>query len=148
MLMIFIQIKTKKGGRGTTTCTFFRTREDQRVLRQQLSQFFLRQNENLVFPQGKRSYKFQIIHWKTRESKSVKLQASIFFAKTINSLEQVQVATLFKKRLWNKCFPVNFAKFLRTSFLLNIYGQLLLHISNTNTRFRIFSNIPDEGMFI
>ena len=23
-------------------------------------------------------------------------------------------ATLFKKRLWRKCFPVNFAKFLRT----------------------------------
>ena len=26
-------------------------------------------------------------------------------------------ATLFKKRLWCKCFPVNFAKFLRTAFL-------------------------------
>ena len=26
-------------------------------------------------------------------------------------------ATLFKKRLWHRCFPVNFAEFLRTTFL-------------------------------
>ena len=25
-------------------------------------------------------------------------------------------ATLLKKRLWHRCFPVNFAKFLRTPF--------------------------------
>ena len=25
-------------------------------------------------------------------------------------------ATLLKKRLWNRCFPVNFVKFLRTPF--------------------------------
>ena len=25
-------------------------------------------------------------------------------------------ATLIKKRLWGRCFPVNFAKFLRTPF--------------------------------
>ena len=28
-------------------------------------------------------------------------------------------ATLLKKRLWRRCFPVNFAKFLRTPFLKN-----------------------------
>ena len=26
-------------------------------------------------------------------------------------------ATLLKKKLWHRCFPVNFAKFLRTTFL-------------------------------
>ena len=26
-------------------------------------------------------------------------------------------ATLLKKRLWHRCFPVEFAKFLRTTFL-------------------------------
>ena len=31
-------------------------------------------------------------------------------------------ATLLKKRLWHRCFPVNFAKFLRTSFLQNTFG--------------------------
>ena len=35
-------------------------------------------------------------------------------------------ATLFKKRLWHRCFPVNFAKFLRRSFLQNTSGGLLL----------------------
>ena len=38
-------------------------------------------------------------------------------------------ATLFKKRLWHRCFPVNLAKFLRTPFLQNTYGRLLLHTS-------------------
>ena len=31
-----------------------------------------------------------------------------------------------KKRLWHSCFPVNFAKFLRTTFLPNTSGRLLL----------------------
>ena len=32
---------------------------------------------------------------------------------------------LLKKRLWHRCFPINFAKFL-TPFLLNTSGRLLL----------------------
>ena len=31
-----------------------------------------------------------------------------------------------KKRLWHKCFPVNFAKFLGAPFLYNTFGSLLL----------------------
>ena len=34
--------------------------------------------------------------------------------------------TLLKKKLWLKCFPVNFAKFLRTPLLQNTSGWLLL----------------------
>ena len=34
--------------------------------------------------------------------------------------------TLFKKRLWNRCFPANFAKFLRTPILKNICEWLPL----------------------
>ena len=34
---------------------------------------------------------------------------------------------LLKKRLWYRCFPVNFAKFLRTPFLQNPSGQRLLN---------------------
>ena len=37
--------------------------------------------------------------------------------------------TLVKKRLWHRCFPVNFAKFLRTRFLLNTSGRLLFSFS-------------------
>ena len=32
-------------------------------------------------------------------------------------------STLLKKRLWHKCFPVIFVKFLRTPFLQNISGD-------------------------
>ena len=35
-------------------------------------------------------------------------------------------ATLLKKRLWHRCFPVNFAKFLRTSFSIEHLRWLLL----------------------
>ena len=33
-----------------------------------------------------------------------------------------RVSTLLKKKTWHRCFPVNFAKFLRTSFLQNTSG--------------------------
>ena len=33
-----------------------------------------------------------------------------------------------KKRAWHRCFPVNFKKFLRTPFLQNTTGRLLLHL--------------------
>ena len=35
-------------------------------------------------------------------------------------------ASLLKERLWRRCFPVNFTKFLRTPFLQNTFGPLLL----------------------
>ena len=35
-------------------------------------------------------------------------------------------AALWKKRLWHRCFPVNVAKFLRTSFLQITSARLLL----------------------
>ena len=37
---------------------------------------------------------------------------SLFF----NKVASLRPATFLKKRLWYKCFPVNFAKFLRKSF--------------------------------
>ena len=36
-------------------------------------------------------------------------------------------ATLLKKRLWHRCFPLNFAKFLRTLFLTEHLRWLLLY---------------------
>ena len=39
-------------------------------------------------------------------------------------------ATLFKKRLWHRCFPVNFVKFLRRSFLQNISRRLFPELKN------------------
>ena len=49
-------------------------------------------------------------------------------------------ATLLKKRLWHRCFPVNFAKFLRTpcgTFPANIY---MFKVNNRNTRNRKFTS--------
>ena len=44
-------------------------------------------------------------------------------------------ATLFKKRLWHRCFPVNFAKFWRKLFLQNISsGCFLRHWKKDHNR--------------
>ena len=40
------------------------------------------------------------------------------------------------KGLWHRCFPVKFAKFLRTSILKNICEQLLLILSSTEVAFK------------
>ena len=50
-------------------------------------------------------------------------------------------ATLSKKRIWHRCFTVNFAKFLRTPFLQNTSGQLLLE----NTRLAEMSHFKQAG---
>ena len=42
-------------------------------------------------------------------------------------------ATLLKKSLWYRCFPINFAKFLKTPFLQNTSGRLLLSFKIFNT---------------
>ena len=52
------------------------------------------------------------------------LRQSLFF----NKVAGLSPTTLLKKRLWHRFFPVNFVKFLRTAFLQNGSGQLLLYI--------------------
>ena len=47
---------------------------------------------------------------------------SLFF----NKVADLRPETLLKKRLWDRCFPVNFAKFLRKSFLTEHLWWLLL----------------------
>ena len=46
----------------------------------------------------------------------------LFFYKVGGGL---RLATLLKNRLWHRCFPVNFAKLLQTTFLQNTSGRLL-----------------------
>ena len=53
-----------------------------------------------------------------------------------SSRPDVLPATLLKKRLWHRCFPVNFAKFLRTPFFTKHLWWLLLY-------FLIFLNKHD-----
>ena len=47
---------------------------------------------------------------------------SLFF----NNVAGLGLATLLKKKLWHRRFPVNFVKFVRTHFLQNTSGKLLL----------------------
>ena len=55
---------------------------------------------------------------------------SLFF----NKVAGLRPATLLKKRHWNSCFPVNFLKFLRTPFLQNTSGRLLLILQNSGRK--------------
>ena len=44
-----------------------------------------------------------------------------------NKFAGLRPATLLKKSLWHRCFPVNFAKFLRTPFFTEHLRWLLLY---------------------
>ena len=48
------------------------------------------------------------------------------------SPEGMRPATLLKKRPWHRCFPVNFAKFLRTPFLTEHLQWLALNLRSSN----------------
>ena len=63
------------------------------------------------------------------------LWQSLFF----NKVAGLRTATLLRKRLWRRYFPVNVVKFLRTPFLQNSSGRLLLW--NFNQIF-FFESIP------
>ena len=65
--------------------------------------------------------------WKCRKIRSSPQSCSI---KKLKSQQIIWarvsfLAILLKKRFWHKCFPVNFAKYLRTPFLQNTSGRLL-----------------------
>ena len=54
-------------------------------------------------------------------------------------------ALKLKKKLWHKCFPVNFEKFLRTSFLQNtsvrLFPKILIQIHKSVTDRKEIANI-------
>ena len=51
----------------------------------------------------------------------------LWLRKTLTSVEM-----FLEYRLWHRCFPVNFAKFLGTPFLQNTSGRLILYIVAKN----------------
>ena len=63
------------------------------------------------------------------------LWQSLFFKKVAG----LRPAALLKKRLWHRCFPVNFRKFLRTPFLQVTSRRLLLYILTESDGFRYIS---------
>ena len=50
----------------------------------------------------------------------------LFQSLFLKKLQASRPATWPKKRLWHMCFPVNFAKFLRTPFVIEHFRWLLL----------------------
>ena len=52
---------------------------------------------------------------------------SLFF----NKIAGLRTANLLKKRPWRSCFPVNFAKFLKTPFLRSTSGGCFCILSHT-----------------
>ena len=55
---------------------------------------------------------------------------------SFNKVAGLMPATLLKKRLWHRCFPVNFSKFLRTPFLQNTSGRLLPTMRNPSSQWK------------
>ena len=66
------------------------------------------------------------------------LSQSVFF----NKVTDLGPATLFKKRLCHRCFPANFAKFIRTPFLQKTSDSLLMKDPQNYTNLLAF---PDKN---
>ena len=68
-----------------------------------------------------------------------RLCQSLFFDKVAG----LRPATLLKKRLWHRRFPVTFAKFLRTPFLTeHLWWLLLYDLFSECLQCNIINNIP------
>ena len=89
--------------------------------------------DNITFLSGTNTY-----HHLSEAATGCVLQEKVFLKISQNSLENtcaslffnkvagLRPTTLFKKRLSHRCFPVNFAKFLRTRFIIEHLWWLLL----------------------
>ena len=66
---------------------------------------------------------------------------SHLFAEAVSRLEVFckihRLATLLKRRLWHRCFPVNFSKFPRTPLFTEQLRRLLLYLN----KYPYFENI-------
>ena len=63
-----------------------------------------------------------------------------YFKLAQSKLIKANPATLLKKRLWYRCFTVNFEKFLKVPFLKNTSRRLLLHLHLENSFYeKLFS---------
>ena len=61
-----------------------------------------------------------------------------------NTYARVSFCNLIKKRLWHRCFPVNFVKFLRTPFFIEQFWWLFLIIFDILKEIMLVNFIPLE----
>ena len=70
------------------------------------------------------------------------------FDTNFNTSLGLRSATLVKRRLWHRCFPVNFVKFLRTTFLpLVVTSEDLIiwkKVMPTQVFFQVFFSEPNR----
>ena len=90
----------------TESCSFGVTKEDERASRSSHRRCSVKKGVLRSFAKFTRKHLCQ----------------SLFF----NEVADLRPATLLKKRLRHRCFPVNFAKFLRTPLLQNTSRRLVL----------------------
>ena len=57
-------------------------------------------------------------------------------------------ACFLKKRLWHRCFPVNFSKFLRTSFLTEHLRWLLLTFQSESTLYSFRTSCSKTAQYL
>ena len=96
-------------------------------------------------------YSFRSNHWRC----SVRNFATLTEKHLCQSLflVKLQTSSPAKMRLWHRCFPVNFAKFLRTPFLRSTSGRLLLqfvilHFKDLKFRLKIENSAKSFGMLV
>ena len=96
-------------------------------------------------------YSFRSNHWRC----SVRNFATLTGKHLCQSLflVKLQTSSPAKMRLWHRCFPVNFAKFLRTPFLRSTSGRLLLqfvilHFKDLKFRLKIENSAKRFGMLV
>ena len=67
-----------------------------------------------------------------------------------NKVAPLRPATILKKRLWDRCFPVNFAKFLRTPFSQSTSGGCFCNshyaiLQASFTCWKLTTEAPKQG---
>ena len=67
-----------------------------------------------------------VIRWCSVEKVFLKISQNSQENTCTRVSSRLRSTTLLKKRLWHRCFPVNFVKFLRTPFLQNTSGGCFL----------------------
>ena len=58
----------------------------------------------------------------------------------LNKVAGLRSATLLKKRLWHRCFLMNFAKFLRTPFVQNTFSTKDCFSQNSSKKSHFMTN--------
>ena len=77
---------------------------------------------------------------------TVKHVCQIFFFNKVPCLRPV---TLLKNSLWHRCFPVNFVKFLRTSFFTeHLWWLLLKQVKPKSNKVAAAAQIYDINLFV